>query len=157
MLVELLLEQMNDLKGVGLGLSWRLWQMMPAALAGPHGGGPGSRWRYQTTGTAKEAALCRALHSHLEYPDSWICLWIHDGWARISQWSKTTCFSLCCSRSLFQGEKFPVETREPSCVWVLQTASRFPSDVLVNGKNTALSRSLLALSLIQLPLIINVY
>lgn len=148
---------MSELKGACLGISWRLWQMMPT-------GGRTSWWGIWKSMKVPHHGHCyrsspfteHCTHT-LEYPVSWLCLWMHDGWAIISQWPKTTCFSLCSNCALFQGERFPVETREPSCVWVFQTVSRFLSDGLVNGKNTALSRSLLPLTHIQLPLIINVY
>ena len=159
MLVEWLWEQMNELQGLALGHAghWGRW-CLPV-------------WQYLTMedldisiggtpwGVLKTQPRCWPAQAASENPDSRIHLWVHDGSVMISQWPKTTCFSLCNNCCLWQGEKFSLETSEPSCVWVLQTVSRFLSDVLVNGKieNTALSWSLLPWSFIQPPLIISVY
>lgn len=81
-----------------------MWQMY---LVGSHGGRPGSQQRNQPWALLRGSPGVKHRTHTSGNPDSWICVWIHDGWAIISQWPKTTFFSLWSNRYLFQGEKIP--------------------------------------------------
>lgn len=104
---------------------WKLWQTMPPGLVGPRGGRPGLRVKEGTRHGAEKIPAVgfvpRGVMGSLR--------------------PETTCFLLPVQLFLLQGEASPLQTREPSCVWVLQAVSRFPSDVSVCGKveNTASS------------------
>lgn len=138
--------------------AWSSMTDSPNRLLGDHGINEWSKERWPSENhpewTPKDTLIMLTTQSCLENADPCI-----TGYRTGQAPSLRQPVSLHAETVLFHDKNSSLEMREPSCVWVFQTVSRFLSDVLVYGivENIALSWSLLPLSFIQLLLIINVY